>query len=297
MNFVGSLDVRRFSPTQRAANKSFSSLRALQACRKSTQAGNSEPLDKVLSRHRMAAASDSRDHIYGLMGLASERPPLEPNYKEASAQDVFLETAKWAVREGCLDILGLCGDPSNPNRANLLRNPKGLRPRKDPIPMPSWIPDFSDTDGPHSLTGMGMFLPRKVSPLTQFGASSGPTTAPRIGQDDVMKILGQPIGKIEEVYDGAAPGRDTHESYKLRTTSQLEGPRLHLGEGFRESLRIYNTKLGWEQMGRTLAARKSEYKHAKESIEDAVLRTFLLGKTGYGCATGSTSSRSRSGGS
>lgn len=280
MHFVESLDVARLNPAHRAVRKFFLSLRALQACRKSTQARNFEPLAQVLARHRTAAASDSRDHIYGLMGLASERPPLEPNYKEASGQDVFLKTTKWAVREGCLDILGLCGDPSNPNRANLHGHPKGLRTRKDPIPMPSWVPDFSDTTGPHSLTGMGMFLPPKVSPLTQFCASSGHTTALRVGQDGLMEILGQPIGKIEEVYEDAAPDSDTHEIHKLRTTGQIEGPRLHVGAGVRETLRRMNRRMAWEQTARKLAAKKSEYEHTKESIEDAVLRTFLLGKTG-----------------
>lgn len=280
MNFVESLNIGRLNTAHQAVSKFFSRLRALQACRESTQAGNLEPFDKVLSRHRMAAASDSRDHIYGLMGLASERPPMEPNYKEASGQDVFLETAKWAVREGCLDILGLCGNPSDPNRAKLRRRPKGLLPRKDPFPMPSWVPDFSDTAGPHSLTGMGMFLPPKVSSMTQFCASSGPATAPRIGQDNVMEILGHSIGKIQELSDGAAPGRDTHEIHKLRTTSQIEGPRLHLDESIREVLRLLNTKMAWEQMAKRLAAKNCVYEHTKESIEDAVLRTFLLGKTG-----------------
>lgn len=271
MNFVESLNIDRLNTAHQAVSKFFSRLRALQACRESTQAGNLEPFDKVLSRHRMAAASDSRDHIYGLMGLASERPPMEPNYKEASGQAVFLETAKWAVREGCLDILGLCGNPSDPNRAKLRRRPKGLRPRKEMFSMPSWVPDFSDTAGPHSLTGMGMFLPPKVSSMTQFCASSGPATAPRIGQDNVMEILGHSIGKIEELYDGVAPARDMHDIHKLRTRSQIEGPRLHAGEGIREVLRIMNTRMAWEQMAKKLAAKKNVYEHTKEGIYSAYL--------------------------
>lgn len=265
MAFVESLEIEIFDPNRRAVGHFFSRLRALQACRKNTRAGSPKPLDQVLSQHRVAAATDPRDHIYGLMGLASEQPPpLEPDYG-ANTSSVFLEATRWAVRDGRLDILGLGGDPSSPDR------PKDL---------PSWAPDFSDASGPHSLTGMGM-LPRfEVSSLKQFRAGGGPVVAPRIRGDGVMEIAGQLIGRVREVTAGAAPGRDTLDTHRMRATAQIESNTLHVSSTVREGLRMLNTKMEWEKMaGELLTRSRGYYKHTGESMGDAVMRTCLLGET------------------
>lgn len=267
MNFVDSLDIQLLDQKRRTVRQFFSRLRALQACRKSTQDRTSQSLDQVLAQHRMAAASDSRDCIYGLMGLASERPrSLKPDYK-ASTKDAFLQTAKWALCDGRLDILGLCGDPCNPDR------PDGL---------PSWVPDFSEAAGPHSLTGMGMLLPDEFSLLTRFNASGGLSIAPRVGDDDVMVIPGQLIGEVHVMSAGAAPGRDTLEIHKLHTaTTQIEDAWLHLADITRENLRFQNIKMDWEEVARKLSAKNGhQYAHTGETMEDAILRTCLLGETG-----------------
>lgn len=285
INFVESLDIRRLSPRRREVNRFFQRFRALQACRESTQAQKSGPLDQVLAQHRMAAASDPRDHVYGLMGLASQRPCLDPDY-EVSTKQVYLETAKWAIQQGCLDILGLCGDPSNPSRPKDLPRPKSLPLSNVPIreedvsPTPSWVPDFSDTGQPHSLTGMGVLLPHGVNPLTRFDAAGGPATAPTIRENDVMEVLGQPIGEVQEACAGAEPQRDTLETHMLQMSTQIEAPWLHQGDEIRESVRLLNILMFREQMARKLAAKGSKYQHTGESMEDAVLRTCLLGKKG-----------------
>lgn len=285
INFVESLDIKTFSPRCRAISRFFQRLRALQECRRNTQASKFESLDKVLAQHRMAAASDPRDHIYGLMGLASQRPCLEPDY-EASTRHVFLETAKWAMREGRLDILGLCGEPSNPSHRLGLPRPKRLpltddtSCKKDLRPMPSWVPDFSDTDLPHSLTGMGMLLPNEFTSMARFNAGGSCADAPRVREDGVMEILGQPIGELQELSAGAAPARTTVDMHILQRSTQIEAARLHRGDIIRESLRIMNTNLAWDQMARQLAAKGSKYEYTGESLEDALLSTCLLGETG-----------------
>ncbi|KAG8157462.1 hypothetical protein KVR01_012846 [Diaporthe batatas] len=265
MAFVESLEIEIFDPRRRAVCHFFSRLRALQACRMNIRAGSPKPLDQVLSQHRVAAATDPRDHIYGLMGLASEQPPpLEPDYG-ASASSVFLEATRWAVRDGCLDILGLGGDPSSPDR------PKGL---------PSWAPDFSDANGPHSLTGMGMLPHFEVSSLKQFRAGGGPVAAPRIRDDGVMEITGQLIGRVREVTAGVAPGRDMLDAYRMRATAQIESNTLHVSSIVRDGLRMLNTKMEWQKMAGELIARSSgHYTHTGESMGDAVMRTCLLGET------------------
>lgn len=190
MDFVKSFNIDRFGPStgQRGAFFFFlRRLRALQKCRTNTHARNSESLDKVLAQHRMAAAKDPRDHIYSLLDLASEKPPLSPNYKEATAKDVFLDMANWAVCRGSLDILGLCSDPSNPKRVELLRCPQDEN-KKDPVPLPSWVPDFSDLTQLHSLTGIDMLRPNKVS-VEQFNANSNHVAAPNVIDDGVVGML------------------------------------------------------------------------------------------------------------
>lgn len=264
LNFVESLDLECFNPHHRAARQFFSRFRTLQACRKSRQDRVYESLDQVLAQHRLTAATDPRDHIYGLLGLASEHPPqLNPNY-EASTKEVFLQTAKWAFSEGRQDLLGLCGDPSSPKR---------------PDDLPSWAPDFSDAGRPHSMTGKGMLPPNDFRFLTRFRASGDSTTVLLVRDDDVMETLGQSIGKVQEVSAGAAPGRDTLDIHRLHARAQIEASRLHRGDISREYLRMLNTKLAWEQMARKLAVIRSKYIPTGESMDKAVLRTYLLGET------------------
>lgn len=264
MIFVESLGLQCFNPHHRASRRFFSRLRILQVCRKRRQDRSSESLDQVLAQHRLTAATDPRDHIYGLMGLASQRPPLlKPDY-EASTKEVFLQTAKWALQEGRQDIFGLCCDPSNPKR---------------PDDLPSWAPDFSDAARPHSMTGMGMLPPDDLRSLSQFRASGSSSTLLVVRDDDVVETLGQPIGKVQEVFSGAAPGRDTLNIHRLHARAQIEASRLHRGDILRESLRMLNTKMFWEQAARKLAAISSEYVYTGEHMDKAVLRTCLLGET------------------
>lgn len=279
MNFVESLNLVHFNANHSAARHFFSRLRALQACRERTQAGISEPLDKVLSQHRIAVATDPRDHVYGLMGLASGGLSLEPDY-EASTRHVFLETAKWAIQKGSLDILGLCGDPSSLGRPNDLPRPKFLLCSEGLTSTPSWVPDFSDAAEPHSLTGMDMPLPHKASSLTKFCASGGSAASPRFDTDGVMEVLGHSIGKIQELAVTSAAGKVTQATSRLRARAQIETGRLHFGDVIRESLRMLNTKMTWAQLARKEAEKRIYYELTGERTEDAIMRTCLLDETG-----------------
>ncbi|KAL1873037.1 hypothetical protein Daus18300_004179 [Diaporthe australafricana] len=146
--------------------------------------------------------------------------------------------------------------------------------------MPSWVPDFSDATGPHSLTGMGMLLPGEASSLTEFCASSGAVTKPRFSEDGTMEQLGHYIGDVDELSTSAAPRRDLFEIHRLRMTSQIESSRLHNGEIYQDNLRMINMKTSWDVMARKLEAKsRGHYVQTGESMDEAVTRTCLLGET------------------
>jgi Heterokaryon incompatibility protein (HET) len=81
-------------------------------------------------------ATDPRDRIYGLLGVASDAtelgmdPKLYPDYKETNTEEiVYTEVARKLVQHGHLDILTICRS----------RDP-GTRNAR----LPSWVPDWKN---------------------------------------------------------------------------------------------------------------------------------------------------------
>ncbi|KAE8368506.1 hypothetical protein BDV27DRAFT_153889 [Aspergillus caelatus] len=80
---------------------------------------------QLLRQFSGRAATDPRDKVYALLGLAKDRPSVEPNYA-ASELDVFIDTTLDIIsRTGSLDVL--MGDFT----------------MKSTHALPSWVPDWS----------------------------------------------------------------------------------------------------------------------------------------------------------
>lgn len=102
---------------------------------------NSRLLD-VLARFRTCSASDPRDKIYGLLGLATDAMTVHPDYSKSVCQVYvdFFEIYVNATKS--LDLL--CQSPWG------VRG--GSKSKANDLGLPSWCPDFSSTDdGPPLL--------------------------------------------------------------------------------------------------------------------------------------------------
>lgn len=106
-----------------------------------TQTGNKgESLYDLLKRHHTDSteatklkATDPRDMIYGLFGLASdfEELDIQADYKE-SCTEVYTDVARKLIKHGHVDLLAMSQDPKTLTSA-------------DGIHLPSWVPDWTGT--------------------------------------------------------------------------------------------------------------------------------------------------------
>ncbi|KAI0413342.1 heterokaryon incompatibility protein-domain-containing protein [Xylaria grammica] len=104
---------------------------------------NGKNLLSLLLRYRWFEATNPRDKIYGILGLAEKGlgdpgiPKVEPNYKTETSicyRDVALEIMRASEN---LDILQLCPRPV------CLPIPNPQTDDANPLKLPSWVPDFS----------------------------------------------------------------------------------------------------------------------------------------------------------
>ncbi len=83
----------------------------------------------LLARLRWNQATDARDKVYGLLGLAKDGDAVPISYK-ATVAEVYQMAARTIIQEtGSLDVLAHCLKPH-------LSKPSELR-------LPSWVPDWS----------------------------------------------------------------------------------------------------------------------------------------------------------
>jgi hypothetical protein len=160
---------------------------------------------ELLNQHRDCAATDARDKVYGLLGLAGDvaKIGLQPSYT-SEPQDIFIDLSqKHAVATGTLDML--CE----------VRFPKNL------VDLPSWVPDWStDQTVPgiciHNRYVGGNHFPG--SPIEQYQEyrASGNTRAEVQFENSTIAIEAFHVGKI--AYLGQVDSGMTVEDLEVMET-------------------------------------------------------------------------------
>lgn len=123
-------------------------------------------------------ATDARDKIYGLLGLASDSKKLGiiPDYSK-SATEVYADVARAMIADGHTTILAWCQQPTGVEQ------------------FPSWVPDFSshirEPCGEDHLAG-ALFCASGSTALSQISVSQG---ADRY----LLRLLGTKIDTIAEL--------------------------------------------------------------------------------------------------
>jgi hypothetical protein len=119
-------------------------------------------------------ATNHRDHIYGLLGLAKDAEELRirPDYSE-SVSKVYIDTARTLIQSGRVDLLWLCQFPKTTDE------------------LPSWVPDWS---APLHISYGDEFSPHKSA----FSASAK-TSACVIGTDNMNMFITLRGAVVDEV--------------------------------------------------------------------------------------------------
>ncbi|KAB8205093.1 heterokaryon incompatibility protein-domain-containing protein [Aspergillus parasiticus] len=102
-------------------------IRSIESIRARWQSPKRITLLQLLRQFSGREATDPRDKVYALLGLAKDEPTVEPNYA-ASELDVFVDTA--------LDII---------SRSKSLGVLAGDFTMKNNYALPSWVPDWSSS--------------------------------------------------------------------------------------------------------------------------------------------------------
>jgi hypothetical protein len=156
-------------PIDSAAMKMLSSSYKYK-CQRETTGGNSllrilelshvvkDPKDRF--GQTKLQATDARDKVFGLLGLANDREELkiQPDYGK-DLSDVYIEVAKALIEAGQMDLLWFCQFPKS----------------KDGLNLPTWTPDWTG----HIQTPYGS----NFSDTSRHFAASGNAKA-RIGHVD-----------------------------------------------------------------------------------------------------------------
>ncbi|KAI1738936.1 heterokaryon incompatibility protein-domain-containing protein [Xylaria scruposa] len=180
----------------------------------------------LLHRYRWCRASNPRDKIYGILGLASKGPSdpkVEPNYK-IDIYTCYRDTTLEIMRaSGNLDILQLCPRPRNLKIPELLKND----PR--PLELPSWVPDFSyDIEwmsDQRSTPDMELYTLRCRLEGTEgliFTASGNSQCYPEFdGTLTLQGIMFDTISDRSEILEGISPYRKSRLSQGIEAMRPL----------------------------------------------------------------------------
>ncbi|CAJ2512485.1 Uu.00g055000.m01.CDS01 [Anthostomella pinea] len=242
---------------------SWKAFLALGARRARTQNGEFSPLSEVLFEHRRGKATDARDRVFGLMGLAAEREKMSlvADY-EASVMSVFTDvTVDMLRRSGNLDILGLVG-PVRTDR------PEGL---------PSWVPDYGSPQGPHPVTKRGTIYTTKNPQVSTIFAASG-RLQPFFSIDErhALVLPAVIIGEIGELA-GCCVGQQDDDVDVQHGLGQVG-----VAYGFQQlpdQIETRNTSLSWGNLTHKIMETSPAYYEATgESTRDALLMTAFEGQ-------------------
>jgi hypothetical protein len=124
-------------------------------------------LENLLFFERSALATDDRDKIFSLLGLASDinlqgQDTITPDYNTATPS-VYIQVARWLARKNkSLRFIGLAG----------------ALPSQGRYPLPSWVPDWSIASDIGPIDSDDMLFPysasggeKGVAHFTNFGRS------------------------------------------------------------------------------------------------------------------------------
>ncbi|KAK1715446.1 HET domain-containing protein [Colletotrichum acutatum] len=174
------------------------------------------PLDALVSITQVKFnATDQRDKIYGLMGLAREcqdlatiPPELRPDY-QIGVTDVYLRVGRYMLEQGqSLAFL---------TRARCVDGSITRRQREKSLDIPSWCPDWSDFENPNEGIATSLSWvhagdksrPAILGFLEQFSAASGLELEIRHEDDPrVLSLVGIKVSTVEvAVPFGVNPSR------------------------------------------------------------------------------------------
>lgn len=112
----------------RMNSRTFTQLRHMYTIRNRLRHGEPIGILKCLSMTRDSLASDSRDYLYGKLGLIGDRAAAlrKPNYRDTTLDVCRAFTENYIRNEGDLYIICLAG----------------MAPRSSSSPLPSWLPDW-----------------------------------------------------------------------------------------------------------------------------------------------------------
>ncbi|KAI1191115.1 heterokaryon incompatibility protein-domain-containing protein [Nemania serpens] len=255
--YVESLKVSGLSFGSLSSWKAFLTLWAR---RTRTQKGISSPLSELLFEHRRGKATDARDRIFGLMGLAAEREEMPPADYTASITSVFTDaTVDMFRRSGNLDVLGLVGS---------VRSGR-------PEDLPSWVPDYGGPQGPHPITKRGtLYTSKNPQVSTKFAASGHRQLS--FGTDGHTLVLPATIiGEIRELAGCYIDQRDDDVDVQHGI---VQVGLAHAFHALQDEIEVVNTGLSWENLARRVVGRSPVYELTGESTRDAFLITYFEGQ-------------------
>ena len=155
----------------------FFTLRDMMSLRNSVQSGAQVTFDDVLCSFPHAQATDKRDHIFALQGLANPPLPLtlNPDYSK-STTTVYLEVTEFLFSQGCIGkVLPRAG-------YGHVRYGAGPSAR-----LPSWVPDW------------GLSLTTEISDprrTAYFACLSRVQTYPLASVNQKLQVMGIRAGSI-----------------------------------------------------------------------------------------------------
>lgn len=166
---------------------------AIELARVSLSKGVPMSLLQAMLRHRLSLATDDRDKVYALLGLCTDRV-LGADYNLSTSELYKLVTKEYMLRENSLSIITV---PNNPVA------------RRNPM-MPSWVPDWSETDVAFPFALRAQLLPN----VPNYQATGPSRWAPDFSADGTMlgveaQFLGEVVtlGFLRNPY---RPSADNH---------------------------------------------------------------------------------------
>ncbi|KAI1259142.1 heterokaryon incompatibility protein-domain-containing protein [Xylariaceae sp. FL1019] len=239
---------------------SWKAFRALTVRRMLTQQQNFSPLADLLFEHGAGKATDARDRIFGMQGLAAEREEMPAADYTATAASVFTATTVDIFRRsGNLDILGLIR-PDRPDR---------------PENLPSWVPDYGISLGPHPITKKGMIFSSENPQVSASFAASGNRGLSFDIEGQALVLPAVIVGQIHELASRFVTPRD--DEMDLQRGLFL----INLAYAFqslRSAIETLNTQVSRNRLVRRVLRRSPTYEPTGECTQDAFFKTYCEGQ-------------------